>query len=106
MTNARWHLRKPSLHFMDETDKQSDLQVPAAKALVNAMNAVLPGINANDKSQTAACFRLYCCALSCMGQLEVMIPRRMLDKLHNAISLCQHLHWSCLIASTFTHGLL
>ncbi|KAK9835280.1 hypothetical protein WJX84_012367 [Apatococcus fuscideae] len=45
-------------------------EVPASEALVNAMNATLPGIDANDEAKTLACFRFYCSALSCMGQLE------------------------------------
>ena len=41
---------------------------------MNAMNATLPGIDANDEAKTLACFRFYCSALSCMGQLEVQHP--------------------------------
>ncbi|KAK9865395.1 hypothetical protein WJX84_009143, partial [Apatococcus fuscideae] len=69
MLLANKPLRLGAAPDMMDTDTDT-AEVPAGDALVSAMNATLPGIDANDEAKTLACFRFYCCALSCMSQLE------------------------------------
>ena len=42
----------------------------AIRCIQAAMNATLPGIDANDPPKSLAVFRLYCSVLSCVGQLS------------------------------------
>ena len=51
---------------MDIGEREQGLQ-----CIADAMNATLPGIDANDPPKSLAVFRLYCCVLSCVGPLEV-----------------------------------
>lgn len=46
------------------------VQVAAAQAVAGAMNAVLPGIDANDERKTRAVFRFYCVILASVGELK------------------------------------
>ena len=50
------------------------VQVAVGEALAAAMNAMLPGIDANDDRKTRAVFRFYCVVLSSVGDLPVRLP--------------------------------
>ena len=50
------------------SDKDNGVQ-----CIAEALNATLPGIDANDPPKSLAVFRLYCCVLSCVGSLEVCL---------------------------------
>lgn len=47
------------------------LQEAAAEAVAAAMNATLPGIDANDEGKTRAVFRFYCMILASTSSLVV-----------------------------------
>lgn len=50
---------------------RSEARAAAAQSLASAMMSTLPGIDANDPPKSLAVFRLYCCILSCVGDLPV-----------------------------------
>ena len=45
----------------------------AAQSVASALMRTLPGIDANDPPKSLAVFRLYCCVLSCAGELPVSL---------------------------------
>ncbi len=47
------------------------MQEAAAEAVAAAMNATLPGIDANDEGKTRAVFRFYCMVLATTSSLAV-----------------------------------
>lgn len=50
------------------------MQEAAAEAVAAAMNATLPGIDANDERKTRAVFRFYCMVLASTGMFDVSNP--------------------------------
>jgi len=52
---------------MSETIEE--MRANAAQSVASALMATLPGIDANDPPKSLAVFRLYCCVLSCIGEL-------------------------------------
>ena len=55
----------------DEEDlERAASRMNSIRCIQDAMNATLPGIDANDPPKSLAVFRLYCCVLSCVGPLK------------------------------------
>jgi hypothetical protein len=50
-------------------ETREQMRVNAAQSVASALMATLPGIDANDPPKSLAVFRLYCCVLSCSGEL-------------------------------------
>ena len=49
------------------------MQATAAEAVAAAMNATLPGIDANDENKTRAVFRFYCMVLASTSSIAVWL---------------------------------
>jgi len=54
---------------IEMTETIEEMRANAAQSVASALMATLPGIDANDPPKSLAVFRLYCCVLSCIGEL-------------------------------------
>ncbi|KAH7621507.1 hypothetical protein Ndes2526B_g03845 [Nannochloris sp. 'desiccata'] len=54
---------------IEMTETIEEMRANAARSVASALMATLPGIDANDPPKSLAVFRLYCCVLSCSGEL-------------------------------------
>lgn len=55
---------------VNASDRNAASRMNSMRCIQDAMNATLPGIDANDPPKSLAVFRLYCCVLSCVGPLK------------------------------------
>lgn len=55
---------------IEKDPERAPVELNSIQCIQDAMNATLPGIDANDPPKSLAVFRLYCCVLSCVGPLR------------------------------------